>query len=375
MLKLLEEAQRTTYKELTSTLWNVFGSPQLLNSSFLISEDINEFSQVRHRTGITVDVEAVRRVYAGLFENDVTAVTNTLANVMDAYTTSVTRDETLKTSGVLNHVVTLFENPMLHSPEFLERAFPKFLSMIMSLSIEQKALLVEWYSSYSADDLTRFISSLQQLIVVCILTDEENSVTLQSNTTVAAATHVLMLFYIANLVIAKRQGGLRPHSTKLLSSIATPLPDSLSARKLNMFEILLSKFEVHPSEVLSCPIPLEDFVIELLNKEVHMLIDLRRQRHKGSDGQHVFCFLDHPFVLTAANKVETLHLEHSIRMISERQRTLFTTVLTGIPDLPFLLLRVDRHDLLNDTLAQVSDNVLHLYDILIVRSYCRIKSS
>ena len=361
MLKLLEEAQNTTYKELTSTLWNVFSSPYLLNSSFLMPEHVKEFSQVRHRTGITVDVEAVRRVYAGLFENDVTAITNTLSNVMDAYTTSVMRDEILKTSEVLNHVVTVFENPMLHSPEFLERAFPKFLSMIMSLSIDQKALLVEWYASYSADDLTRFISSLQQLILVSILAEEENPSSLQSNTTVAAATHVLMLFYIASLVIAKRQGGLRPHSTKLLSSIATFLPDSLSARKLNMFEILLSKFEVHPSEVLTSPIPLEDFIIELVNKEVHMLTDLRRQRHKGSDGQHIFCFLDHPFVLTPANKVETLHLEHSIRMISERQRTLFTTVLTGIPDLPFLLLRVDRHDLLNDTLAQVSDNLLHLY--------------
>ena len=360
VLDLLQGAKNGYYKELTSTLWNVFSSPHLLNNSFLMSESIiDQLPQVCHKTGILVDISVIRRVYNQLFNSDNSAIVNTLANVMDSYCTVLTRDENLRNSTPLNHVVTIFENPLLHSPEFLERAYPQFLKMIMSLSVSQKASLIEWYASYTLDDLQKFISSLKQLILVTILNrdDDENevNVAIQSSTAIASATHTLMLFYIANLVIAKRNNGLRLHSSVLHSSIAMALPEVLASRKLNIFQILLSKFDVHPAEIIDLPIPSSEFVLEFVNSNVDMATDYRRQRHKFlDDGSHIFSFLDHPFILSTANKVETIHLDHNFKMFNERQRTLFHTVLTGIPDLPFLILRIDRHDIVNDALAQVS---------------------
>lgn len=309
---------------------------------------------MRQRTGILVDVQEVREMYRLLYQLDIPAVTNTLSNVMDTYCTTILGSEELRTYSPLNHVVTILENPLLHSPEFLDRAYPQFLKIVLSLSVSQKASLIEWYSSYPIKDLMEFIGSLKQLILVNLLNQDDLGTYIQSNTAVASATHTLMLFYVAVLVIAKKEGGLRPHSTELLSSIATPLPEPLAVRKLNIFQILLSKFDVHPSELIHSPIPLEEFILELVNTEVEMVIDYKRQRSKFSDdGSQIFSFLDHHFVLNTANKVETLHLDHNYRMFNERQRTLFNTVLTGIPDLPFLILRIDRHDIVNDALAQV----------------------
>lgn len=272
---------------------------------------------------------------------------------MSNYCSSLSGADEVKFSSQLGHIITLFENPLLHSPEFVDRAYPQFLKVILGLSVTQKAILVEWYSSYTTDELMGFIASLKQLILINLL-NEDVSVTIQGNSAIASATHTLMLFYVSSLVIAKKEGGLRPHSHKLLSAIATPLPEQMAVRRLNIFQMLLSKFSVHPSEVLKSSIPLDEFVLELINNEVDMSIDYRRYKHKYfEDGSHVFCFLDHPFVLSTSNKVETIHLDHNYRMFSERQRTLFHTVLTGIPDLPFLVLRIDRHDIVNDTLAQV----------------------
>ena len=342
------------YKELTSTLWNVFSSPQILNNSFIIPEcPPSSLSRVRQRTGILVDVAAVREAYKLLYELEIPAITNTLCNAMSNYCSSLSGADEVKFSSQLGHIITLFENPLLHSPEFVDRAYPQFLKVILGLSVTQKVILVEWYSSYSTEELMGFIASLKQLILINLLNDDV-SVTIQGNSAIASATHTLMLFYVSSLVIAKREGGLRPHSHRLLSSIATALPEQMAVRRLNIFQMLLSKFSVHPSEVLKSSISLDEFVLELINNEVDMGIDYRRYKHKYfEDGSHVFCFLDHPFVLSTSNKVETIHLDHNYRMFSERQRTLFHTVLTGIPDLPFLVLRIDRHDIVNDTLAQV----------------------
>jgi ubiquitin-protein ligase E3 A len=356
ILTLLEGAKKGHFKELTSTLWNVFCNPHLLNKSFLLEDpNVDDLPVVYHRTGILVDVESVRRVYSMLYEVDTGPIVNTFANVMDSYCDTVERNDELRNSAFLNHVVIVFENPLLDSPEFLERAYPQFLKMIMSLSVSQKAILVEWYSSYTMSTIRKFVSSLQQLMLITILQDqEEKDSPLQSITAVAAGSHTLMIFYLVNLLIAKNEGNFRPHSSTLLSSIATPLPEPAAARKLSIFQMLLSKFELYPAELIRSPIPLEEFALEPINDHVDMTIDYRRFRYKLlDDGSHMFSFLDHPFVLSTCNKVETIHLSNSFMMFSERQRTLFNTVLTGVIDVPFLLLRIDRENLIDDTLAQL----------------------
>ena len=260
----------------------------------------------------------------------------------------------------LNHIVILFENPLLHSPEFLEIAFPRFLSVILSsLSVEQKATLVNWYSEYSIDRVANFVSSLQQVLTIATLQVEDPTKNpIQTDTTIACASHVLMIFYVANLVISKRNGKCRTHSPKLLSNIAVPVPEELQLKTLNTFEMLLLKCDIHPTEVYETQIELSEFVNESINDELNMLADFKRQRTRMESGNKktggkTFSFLDHPYILDPANRVEKLYFDNQLSMMNERHRTLFHVILTGVADIPFLLLRVDRNNLVSDTLAQV----------------------
>lgn len=357
--RLLQDAQENggDYKKVSTILWKSFSNPDVLNISFLPAEEEDEEMDgpMASDRNITVDLEAVRRTYKKLFACEVSTITNTLANVMDTYCSTIKRQAGFRTTESLNHVVIIFENPMLHSPEFLEHAFPKFLFMLTSLSFNQKVQLVEWYSNYPVEDLQRLLSFLHQLILIQLFSVEEDTkYNPHGDRGMVGATQAMMIFYVANLLIAKKSGHMRPHSELLLSSVAKPMPEFLQVGTFNDFERLLLKFEVHPSEIVDSPIRPEEFLSEELNNRLNMLADFRRQG-RVTEGQHrSFSFLDHPFILTAANKVEKLFFDNQLSMIRERQQTLLNTMLTGMPDLPFLLLRIDRHEVVSDTLAQVS---------------------
>ena len=129
-------------------------------------------------------------------------------------------------------------------------------------------------------------------------------------------------------------------------------------QKLSSFEMLLLKCDVHPSEVYETPIRRTDFINESVNNGLNMLADYKRQNNRVVSGSRkitgkAFSFLDYPYILDPANKVEKLYFDNQLSMMNERHRTLFHVILTGIADIPFLLLRVDRHNLVSDTLAQV----------------------
>ena len=344
------EANGGDYRELSNCLWTTFSSPEALNCSFLL-----EPNGEKSESSIPVDIPAVRRVYSKLFSCNIDSITNTLTNVMDTYCTAFKRQSRFRSKEPLNHVVILFENPMLHSPEFLEHAFPKFLFMLTSLSFSQKAQLVEWYSTYSVEDLQRLISILHQMILVQLISsDDDAHYNPHSDKAVVGATQAMMILCIANLLNARRQGKMRPHSELLLSAVAKPMPDFLQSASFNDYERLLLKFEVHPSELLQAPVPLEEFLNEELNNHLNILTDYRRHGRMSTEQHRSFSFLDHPFVLTPANRVEKLFFDNQLSMINERHRTMLNTVLTGTPDLPFLLLRIDRNEIVADTLVQVS---------------------
>lgn len=357
LLHSAEASNNKDYREVSTCLWKTFSSPEVLNDSFLLGElgsDETDGPSSLRPANFTVNLSAVRRIYSELFARNVLSITNTLINVMDTYCTTVKRQPGFRSTEPLNHVVIIFENPMLHSPEFLDHAFPKFLHMLTILSLDQKAQLVEWYATYTLDDLQRLVSILHQTILVQLLSadDDETHYSLHGDKAVVGATHAMMIFYIASLLVAKKLGHMRPHSELLLSAVARPKPAFLQPGNLSEYERLLLRFEVHPSEVLQPLIPFEDFLNEELNSRLNMLADYRRQGRISE--QNRFSFLDHPFILTPANKVEKLFFDNQLSMITERHRTLLNTVLTGTPDLPFLLLRIDRHEIVSETLVQVS---------------------
>ena len=354
--ELIEKAQKAgteDYKELTSLIWLVFSSPESLNKSFQLPE--KDRSDICIQTGITVDVKAVRRTFESLFSLDVASITNALVNAMDVYCSELQRRKTFRTRESLNHVVVLLENPLLHSPEFI-KAFPKFLQTISLLPVERKESLIRWYSFYPVEELQNFVSSLQQLITLQLLfsddSEHQRMYIPQSDPAIAAATNVMMLFFFANLLVAERTGSMRPMNAKLSSIAAKPKPEFMQKDDTD-YERLLSRLQVHPANAFEPPMPFSEFLNEELNDRVNMSIDYQRGYMGGNNGDHVFSFLEYPFILNTANKVEKLLRDNLVSQFSERQRTLVHAVLTGVPDIPFLLLRIDRNSIVSDALVQV----------------------
>ena len=356
--ELIERAQangrgQEDYKELTNTIWLVFSSPDSLNHSFLLPEDGRP--EICTQTGIAVDVKAVRRTYDTLFSLEVDAIKNTMINAMDMYCSTLKRMDRILDKEPLNHTVVLFENPLLHSPEFIS-TFPKFLKSFTFLSPSRKEALIHWYSYYPVEEIKNFVSSLQQLITLQLLfsddSDHHRMYIPQSDPAITAATSVKAVFFFANLVAARRVGEMRPMSTELSSVAAKPKTKFMQTEDTE-YEQLLCRLKVHPANALKVPIPFSEFLNDELNRRIHMGIDYQRENQSLTNGERAFSFLEHPFVLNTDNKVEKMFRDNLFNQYSERQRTLVHSVLTGIPDLPFLLLRIDRSNIVSDALVQV----------------------
>lgn len=341
----------TNFRDLSTKIWIVFSSADSLNRSFLLPE--SERSEVSKSTGIHVDLKAVRKAYNTLFELAFDRVKNTMGNAIDMYSNTLKMAPPVS-SRPLNHLVILLENPLLHSPEFL-KAFPKILHAVTNLSVPDMTVLIEWYSRYSTEELLHFVSSLQQLVTIQLLSSDDSEHTRhyipQSDSAVTAASSALIVFYFANLVKAKREGKMKPFNPSLMS-IAAPVKADFMHEGETVYEQLLSKLQVHPALLESSPIELSEFVNEELNDRVNMMLDYHRDVRDPNDKSE-FSFIRIPFVLSTANKMEKLIRDNLVNMYSERHRSVIHSILTGVPDIPFLLLRISRDNIVSDALVQV----------------------
>ena len=352
--KLIQQGQSAhdpDYKDLTNQIWLVFSSPESLNQSFLLPKD--EVSVIGQETGISVDLESVRRTYQAVFSLDSERVQNTMINAMEMYRGYLQRQKSFKTKESLSHFVILLENPLLPSPEFL-KCFPKLLRAMMSLPITQKERLIHWYSHYPTDELQNLVRSLQQLITLQLLFSEDehpHHYLLQSDPSIAAASGAMGFFYFANLLKAKRENGMKLVTNTLSSFVAKPKPEFMQTSDTD-YEQLVLRLQVHPCLIRRFPIPLSEFINEELNSRVDMSIDYQRE-YGSSIGDKTFSFLEHPYMLNVTNKVEKLYRDNLVSMFSERHRAVIHSVLTGVADIPYLVLRVSREKIVEDALVQV----------------------
>ena len=377
--KLIEKAQNigdTDYRELTNTIWLVFSNPECLNRSFLLPGD--ERTELNTSTRINVDVKALRRTYDTLFSLDMDRITNTIGNAIEMYRSSLRRDKQFAANEPLSHYVILLENPLLQSPELL-KAFSKLLNTVIDLPLRQKADLIQWFAHYSLDELQNLMSSIHQLITLQLLFSEEDHdhhryYIPQLDPAIASATHALDLFFFANLIKAKQAGDMKKLVNGLNSVVAHPRPESMRSEDSGYAQ-LLARLQFHPALVIKWPIDYTDFVNEELNKKVSMSIDYQREFRSDSN-DNIFSFLEHPFILSTANKMEKLLRDNLVSMYSERQRAIVHTIITGVPDIPFLILRVGRDDIVSSALVQVRDRYIAclvyntLYMFVVVNCDC-----
>ncbi len=355
VVKLIQKGQSAgdpDFKELTAQLWAVYSNPEHLNKSFVLPKE--QQGAVTKQTGITVDLAATRQSYTQMFELECDRVQNTLINAMDMYKVCLQSVKAFKNEKSLSHIVILMENPLLCSPEFL-KSYTKLLQIVESLPMSQKELLIQWYSHYTTEDLLQLVRSLQQLITIQLLFAEEGEYARfylpQTDPAIATATSVLGLLYFANLVKTKREGNMKEFCNSLNSFMAKIKPEFLQSSDPE-YEQLILRLQVHPCLVRTFPIPTTEFINEELNEKVDMAKDYQRE-YTGSAGEKSFAFLAHPFMLSVTNKVEKLYRDNIVSMYSERHRAVIHSVLTGVADVPFLVLRINRDTIVEDTLVQV----------------------
>lgn len=355
--KLIEQGRSACdpdFRDLTNQIWLVFSSPDTLNQSFRPPEGkVVMDTKVVEETGIKLDLMAVRRTYQAIFSLESERVKNTMINAMEMYRGYLQRQKSFKSKESLAHFVILLENPLLPSPEFL-KCFPKLLKAMVTLPVVQKEQLIRWYSHYPREDLLNLIRSLQQLITLQLLfSEEEHSHHIpQADPSIMAASGAMGFFYFANLLKAKRENGMKQLTTTLNSFVVKPKPEFMQAADTD-YEQLILRLQVHPCVTRTFPVPLSEFINEELNRRVDMSIDYQRD-YGNSIGEKTFSFLEHPYMLNVTNKVEKLYRDNLVSMFSERHRAVIHSVLTGVADIPYLVLRVSREKIVEDALVQVS---------------------
>ena len=339
LLPKQDEKSMPDYSELTTRIYSVFSSPEALNKSFLPSPPNGQPGS------INVDVASVRRTYRIIYDLEVERIQNTFLHAIQNYCNNLEQLCKQGTSPLLkslNHCVILLENPLLHSPEYVEKAFPRLLQSLSYLPIDSELELVKWYANYPAEELLEFIQNLHQVITVTIVLSENGSRKrpLNSFPEIVAATKALKIFYLANLFASKKMGQCRPRGS---------YHDPETSSK---FVLLRQRLGIHPNDIIKPMIAFDEFINEELNNVIDIFADFE-SLYRSQSG---FSFFNYPYLLTPANKVEKLFVDNKMAMLHQRRMILMNALLNGQQalELPVLLLAVDRHNIVNDTLTRVS---------------------
>jgi ubiquitin-protein ligase E3 A len=120
---------------------------------------------------VSVDIEAVRRVYDRLLSNE--KMESAFLNALVYLTPNVELDLTYldvydTNPDYLNIFIIVLENSSLHSPEYLELAMPLFCKCMSKLPLPALAKLTRLWSQYSVEHIRRMMETFQQLITYTV---------------------------------------------------------------------------------------------------------------------------------------------------------------------------------------------------------------
>lgn len=338
-------------------------------------EEDSEASSSSSRTGapkpgpedVSVDVEAIRRVYGRLLSNEKveTAFLNALVYLSPNVECDLTYHNVYsRDANYLNLFVIVMENRNLHSPEYLEMALPLFCKAMSKLPLAAQGKLVRLWSQYSAEQIRRMMETFQQLITYKVISNEFNNRSLGSernlvndDDAIVAASKCLKMVYYANVV------GGDVDTSHNEDDDDEPLPES---SELTLQELLGEERRnkkgprVDPLETelgvktLDCRkplIPFEEFVNEPLNDVLEMDKDYTFFK---VETENKFSFMTCPFILNAVTKNLGLYYDNRIRMYSERRITVLYSLVQGQQLNPYLRLKVRRDHIIDDALVRVS---------------------
>lgn len=120
---------------------------------------------------LKVDLPSLRRSYQRLMTVPDQPFQGALINALISLSQSLElqlkySSSTNNDPDFVNIFVIIMENPLLHSPEFLDSAFPYVCRAVSSLPISEQAKLVKIWSEYPKEQMLSLVQALQQMITV-----------------------------------------------------------------------------------------------------------------------------------------------------------------------------------------------------------------
>lgn len=309
---------------------------------------------------VSVDIEAVRRVYDRLLSNE--KIEAAFLNALVYLSPNVECDLTYhnvysRDPNYLNLFVIVMENSNLHSPEYLEIALPQFCKAMSKLPLAAQAKLARLWSHYSAKQIRRMVETFQQLITYKVISNEFNSRNLvNDDDAVVAATKCLKIVYYANVLGGdldmehneEEDDEPIPESSEL--TLQELLGEERRNKKGPRVDPLETELGIRTNDCRRPLIPFEEFVNEPLNEVLEMDKDYTFFK---VETENKFSFMTCPFILNAVTKNLGLYYDNRIRMYSERRITVLYSLVQGQQLNPYLRLKVRRDHIIDDALVRV----------------------
>lgn len=309
---------------------------------------------------VTVDIDAVRRVYDKLLGID--QVEAALVNAL-VYLTPNTEldleylDVYVTNPDYLNIFIIVMENNNLHSPEYLEFALPQFCKAMSKLPVPALARLSKLWSQYDLPHIRRMMETFQQLITFTVVSNEYDGENLvNDDETVVAATKCLKVVFYASILggdldIEHNEDDDDEDSDSEELTLHELLGEERLYKKGPRVDPLEKELGVRPVDSRKPLIPFEDFINESLNDVVEMDKDFTFFK---VDAETKFSFQSCPFILNIITKNQGLYYDNRIRMYSERRLTALYSMVQGQQPNPYLKLKVRRDHIIDDALVRVS---------------------
>ncbi|XP_070553095.1 ubiquitin-protein ligase E3A-like [Ptychodera flava] len=387
VLELLGKCKDSNdYSPLVRVIGEVFSCTETLNVSFLKSQRVEE-NKVREtpidadrdidestehdadndknvtliNDLMTVDIEAVRRIYQALFAEGGKRTENALLNALVYLSPTVEIDLRYKhplknNPSYLNLFLILMENPMLHSPEYLDSALPSFCKAMSLLPVPAQAKVVRIWSKYPEHNLKKKLEMFQQLITFKVISGQYSGRTrnalVNDDDSITSATKCMKIIFYASLLageIDEKNDNIKIEHEDL-NDLFGAIAHEVKERKVPKEDDLEKELGVKAIDSYKPLIALDDFYNEPLNEHIEMDRDFTNYKSEMGDR---FSFLNYPFILTPATKNLGLYYDNRIRMYNERRMTVLHSLVQGHQINPYLRLKVRRDHIIDDALVRL----------------------
>jgi len=298
-----EEKRSVIIEECAGTVLKVFSDHEAFSRSFLGQKWRKTYagekiSVILSAEPTVEEVEELERSYTCLYAMNSARINDAILEGTEVLLQYLDFHMKAHPDEVLRSVVKIMENPMCLDPEYHKFVVKKVAAMITSLPEKSQHTLIQWWMRIGKPRFTRSLTMLQHFITLRIYTTQ------RIDDAIVSATRALDLLYHAN-------ENIHEHKQR---------------------------------------VDFSEFYNDAVNQEVNLKEDYYRWK---SPHRYDFSFCCYPFILDPASKGKILQFDAQVQMNREFEDAILRSLFVA-PVSPFLIVRVRREYLIQDTLQQIS---------------------